>query len=62
VESSIILPDAVIGKNVVLERVIVTTGLKIPDGTVVRADSDEPVVLSAGTLGDYLHKGGERNE
>ncbi|WP_017548480.1 glucose-1-phosphate adenylyltransferase [Salinicoccus carnicancri] len=62
VKSSIILPDAVIGNNVILERVIVTTGLRVPAGTVVRAAGDDPVVLSEGTLGDYLHKGGGKNE
>lgn len=62
VSSSIILPDAVIGENVVLERVIVTTGLEIPDHTVIRSQGDEPVVLSEETLEDYLNEGGGENE
>ncbi len=62
VKSSIILPDAVIGENVKLDRVIVTTGLEIPDNTVIASTGEEPVVLSKDTLSDYLTGGGGRNE
>ncbi|AKG73728.1 glucose-1-phosphate adenylyltransferase [Salinicoccus halodurans] len=62
VSSSIILPDAVIGENVILDRVIVTSGIEIPDHAVIRSQGDEPVVLSKDTLEDYLNEGGGQNE
>lgn len=58
VKDSIILPDAVIGENVILNRVIVTSGLEIPDNTVIESAEEEPVVLSKVTLKDYLNEGG----
>lgn len=62
VKSSIILPDAVIGENVVLDRVIVTSGIRIPDNTVIESTEDEPIVLSEATLKEYMTGGGGQNE
>ncbi|WP_411844024.1 glucose-1-phosphate adenylyltransferase [Salinicoccus sp. HZC-1] len=62
VNSSIILPDAVIGENVVLDRVIVTSGLEIPGNTVIRSTEEEPIVLIEENLKEYIGEGGSQNE
>lgn len=61
VKDSIILPDAVIGKNVVLDSVIVMSDVEIPDGTQIMASNDDPVVISPDTLKDYIAEGGSQN-
>lgn len=45
VRESVIMPDAVVGKNTYLERVIVPPNMHIPDGTVIKADITEDVIL-----------------
>ncbi|EEM14843.1 Glucose-1-phosphate adenylyltransferase [Bacillus pseudomycoides DSM 12442] len=45
---SVIMPDACIGKNVVIERAIVGSGMVIEDGTIIRPEKNiEDVVLIA---------------
>jgi glucose-1-phosphate adenylyltransferase len=39
VNDSILLPDAVVGRNCLLDRVIVDSGCHVPDDTVVHADA-----------------------
>ncbi len=40
IKDSVIMPDAVIGKNVYIERAIIPEGIHIPDNTIIRADKD----------------------
>lgn len=48
---SILLPGVTIGKNVILERVIVMENTVIPDGTRIRGGADEePIVVNQETL------------
>lgn len=48
---SILLPGVTIGKNVILERVIVMENTVIPDGTRIRGSADEePIVVNQETL------------
>ena len=61
VKDSIILPDAVIGRNVTLDCAIVMSDVEIPDGTRIVASNDEPVVISPDTLKDYIAEGGSQN-
>ncbi|MFA7744804.1 glucose-1-phosphate adenylyltransferase [Salinicoccus roseus] len=61
VKDSIILPDAVIGRNVTLDCAIVMSDVEIPDGTRIVASNDEPVVISPDTLKDYTAEGGSQD-
>ena len=61
VTDSIILPDAVIGKDVTLDSVIVMSEVEIPDGTQIVASNGDPVVISPDTLEEYTSEGGSRN-
>ncbi|WP_271401167.1 glucose-1-phosphate adenylyltransferase [Salinicoccus roseus] len=61
VTDSIILPDAVIGKDVTLDSVIVMSDVEIPDGTQIVASNGDPVVISPDTLKDYIAEGGSHN-
>ncbi|MCC4722104.1 glucose-1-phosphate adenylyltransferase [Salinicoccus sp. RF5] len=61
VTDSIILPDAVIGKDVTLDSVIVMSEVEIPDGTQIVASNGDPVVISPDTLEDYIAEGGSHN-
>ena len=61
VTDSIILPDAVIGKNVTLDSVIVMSEVEIPDSTQIVASNGDPVVISPDTLEEYTSEGGSRN-
>ncbi|MFE8703292.1 glucose-1-phosphate adenylyltransferase [Cytobacillus sp. FJAT-54145] len=47
VKHSVIMPDAVIGKNVYIEKAIVPPNMNIPDGTVIRGEdnSEDDIVL-----------------
>lgn len=46
IKNCVIMPDAVIGKNVVIENAIVPSGLEIPDGMIIRPDKNlEEVIL-----------------
>ncbi len=40
IKESVIMPNAVIGKNVFIERAIVPSDMHIPDGTVIRDDEN----------------------
>lgn len=48
IKDSVIMPDAVIGEDVVIERAIVPSGMRIEDGTVIRSNhhSDEVVLVT----------------
>lgn len=48
IRETVVMPNAEIGQNVYIEKAIVPTGMKIPDGTVIRASKkpDEIILLS----------------
>ncbi|MDP4164804.1 MAG: glucose-1-phosphate adenylyltransferase [Bacillota bacterium] len=48
IRQSVIMPDAVIGENCVIERAIVSTGVHIPGGTIIRPhdENDEIILVS----------------
>jgi glucose-1-phosphate adenylyltransferase len=54
VRESVVMPDAVIGKNTFIEKAIVASNVRISDGTVIRPDdqSDEIILVT-----DELLKG-----
>lgn len=45
IKESVVMPDAVIGNNVVIERAIVPQNITIPDGTVIRSKENEDIIL-----------------
>lgn len=45
VKNSVIMPDAIIGENVFIDKAIIPSGLKIPDGTVIQSDKDQDEIL-----------------
>ncbi|MGD6840898.1 glucose-1-phosphate adenylyltransferase [Bacillus infantis] len=45
IKESVIMPNAVIGKNVFIERAIVPSEMYIPDGTVIRDDKNEGEII-----------------
>lgn len=45
IKESVIMPNAVIGKNVFIERAIVPSDMHIPDGTVIRDDENEGEII-----------------
>ncbi|PLR84458.1 glucose-1-phosphate adenylyltransferase [Bacillus canaveralius] len=54
VKETVVMPDAVIGKNTYIEKAIVPSNIRVPDGTVIRpVDESEEVVL----VTDELLKG-----
>jgi glucose-1-phosphate adenylyltransferase len=42
---SVIMPDAVIGQNCVVEKAIVSSGVTIPDGFVIRPEKEGEILL-----------------
>lgn len=45
IQNSVIMPDAVIGENVYINKAIIPTGLKIPDGTVICPEKNEDEII-----------------
>lgn len=45
IRESVIMPDAIVGNNVYIERAIVPSNIEIPDGTVIRSDDSEEIIL-----------------
>ncbi|WP_281427602.1 glucose-1-phosphate adenylyltransferase [Mesobacillus maritimus] len=45
VKESVIMPDAVIGKGCLIEKAIVSSGINIPDGSVIRPKIDGEILL-----------------
>lgn len=45
VRESVIMPDAIIGKNCFIERVIVPQNMSVPDGTVIKASDDDGEII-----------------
>ena len=43
---SVVMPDAIIGKNCLIERAIVPSEVKVPDGTVIRSFDDEIILVT----------------
>ena len=41
IEDSVILPDVEVGRNVVLKRVVIDKGARIPEGTQIGVDPEE---------------------
>ncbi|WP_059171497.1 glucose-1-phosphate adenylyltransferase [Bacillus sp. FJAT-27445] len=46
VKDSVIMPDAVIGKNTFIEKAIVPCDLEVPDGMVIRPENGEIVLVN----------------
>ncbi|WP_053367486.1 glucose-1-phosphate adenylyltransferase [Bacillus sp. FJAT-27245] len=46
VKDSVIMPDAIIGKNTFIERAIVPCDMQIPDGVVIRPENGEVVLVN----------------
>ncbi|WP_318999797.1 glucose-1-phosphate adenylyltransferase [Mesobacillus sp. S13] len=54
VKETVIMPDAVIGHNCVIEKAIVSPGVYVPDGTIIKPDEndkDEITLVSEETIG-----------
>ncbi|CAH2717458.1 Glucose-1-phosphate adenylyltransferase [Neobacillus rhizosphaerae] len=51
IKESVIMPDAIIGNNCLIERAIVPFDIKIPDGTVIRSFDDEIILVTEEMLG-----------
>lgn len=43
---TVIMPDAIIGKNCLIERAIVPSEVNVPDGTVIRSFDDEIILVT----------------
>ena len=51
------MPDAVIGCNCIIEKAIVSSGLIVPDGAIIRPkNEDEILLVSEETLEELLSK------
>ncbi|WP_078544359.1 glucose-1-phosphate adenylyltransferase [Litchfieldia alkalitelluris] len=52
IRDSVVMPDAIIGKNVIIERAIIPEGMNIPDNTVIVAEkgSDEVKLVTEESL------------
>ncbi|MDR7077687.1 glucose-1-phosphate adenylyltransferase [Neobacillus niacini] len=46
IKESVIMPDAVIGENVKIEKAIVPSEVVVPDGTVIRSFDDEIILVT----------------
>lgn len=46
IRETVVMPDAKIGENVYLEKAIVPCDLVIPDGTVIRSEDDEIILVT----------------
>jgi len=46
IKASVIMPDAHIGKNCLIEKAIVPGDVKVPDGTVIRSFDDEIILVT----------------
>ncbi len=54
---AVIMPDAVIGCNCIIEKAIVSSGLIVPDGAIIRPkNEDEILLVSEETLEELLSK------
>ena len=51
------MSEAIIGNNVFIEKAIVPTNMKIPDGTVIRASNDvDEIILITEEVLEEIHK------
>jgi glucose-1-phosphate adenylyltransferase len=46
ISESVIMPDAIIGNNCLIERAIVPSDVNVPDGTVIRSFDDEIILVT----------------
>ncbi|MEH7334989.1 glucose-1-phosphate adenylyltransferase [Neobacillus drentensis] len=46
IKESVIMPDAVIGNNCLIEKAIVPCDVQVPDGTVIRSFDDEIILVT----------------
>ncbi len=61
IHQSIIHPNVKVGKNSILEKVIVMEGTNIPAGTIIRGNDEEPAVINQEMLNQsYVAMGGEK--
>jgi glucose-1-phosphate adenylyltransferase len=55
VKETVIMPDAVIGENCYIEKAIISPGITIPDGSVIRPKEDGEILLvSEETLNEMI--------
>lgn len=56
------MPNAVIGKNVYIEKAIVPPNIEIPDGTSIYASSSEMevILVTEGLLGHFSEREDEK--
>lgn len=45
VRETVVMPNAVIGKNVYIEKAIVPSNIKVPEGTIIRPESESDEVI-----------------
>ena len=59
VKDCVVMPNAVIGKNVYIEKAIVPPNIEIPDGTSIYASSseEEVILVTEGLLGYFSERG-----
>jgi len=46
IKESVIMPDAIIGSNCLIEKAIVQEDVRVPDGTVIRSFDDEIILVT----------------
>ncbi|RDU36546.1 glucose-1-phosphate adenylyltransferase [Neobacillus piezotolerans] len=56
IRESVIMPDAVIGQNCIIERAIVSPGITVPDGGVIKGSDGEVLLVSEDTIDQLLSK------
>ena len=57
VKETVIMPNAVIGQNCIIEKAIISSELVVPDGSIIRPENDNEILLvSEETLGKLVCK------
>jgi glucose-1-phosphate adenylyltransferase len=46
IKESVIMPDAIIGNNCLIEKAIVPGDVVVPDGTVIRSFDDDIILVT----------------
>jgi glucose-1-phosphate adenylyltransferase len=54
IRDSVIMPDVYIGKNVIIEKAIVPSGMKVPNGTIIKNESDDVLLVEEIHLNAYV--------
>lgn len=57
VKETVIMPNAVIGQNCIIEKAIISSELVVPDGSIIRPENDGEILLvSEETIGELVCK------